>query len=84
MYTWNEITRLVLSKPAHQDVVVHKSLVPHPRGEGFAPRLGDFQGQIADFGKALPDGKGITFVNSLTSSRFTGIISTHLAMLSAT
>lgn len=59
MDTWNDITQLVLSNPAHQDIVVHKSLVPHPLSEGFDPRLGDFQGQTADFGKALPDGRGI-------------------------
>jgi hypothetical protein len=59
MSTWNSIIQLVLAKSAHEDLLVHKSMVQHPSSEGFTLRLGDFQGQLADYGKALSDGKGI-------------------------
>jgi hypothetical protein len=45
--------------PAHQDVEIAKSDVPHPLREGFKTRIGDPKGQNADYGMCLPDGKGI-------------------------
>jgi hypothetical protein len=59
MYFWKNIVQCVLTKPAHQDVEVFKSAIQHPSSEGFKPRLGDFQGQSADYGMALSDRRGI-------------------------
>jgi hypothetical protein len=59
MSTWNDIMQLVLAQSVHHDVIVSKSTVPHPSTAGFTLRLGDLNGQSADFGKALPDGRGI-------------------------
>jgi len=53
------MTPYILARPAHQDVEIMKSSVPHPLGEGFAGRMGDLQGQLADYGMRLQDGRGI-------------------------
>jgi hypothetical protein len=59
MLAWTTVVQFVLTKPVHQDVVISRSAIPHPSSGGFVPRLGDFQGQSADFGLALSDNKGI-------------------------
>ncbi len=59
MQSWNTIVQLVLKYPPHQDLKVDKSAVLHPLKEGFVRRIGELQGQIADFGRRLPDGRGV-------------------------
>jgi len=59
MYSWRIIIPKVLANPAHEDLKVDKSIVVHPLKEGFVSRIGEIQGQKADYGKRLSDGKGI-------------------------
>jgi len=59
MYSWKVVIPSVLANPPHQDLKVDKSIVVHPLKEGFVRRVGELQGQLADYGKRLSDGKGI-------------------------
>jgi len=54
---WNFVIEIVLSKPAHTDVLVSKSEVPHPLEAGFIKHVGDDAGQIANYRLPLTDGR---------------------------
>lgn len=56
--TWNQVIFDVLSLNKHEDLMVYFSDVQDLPPE-FSPRLADNDGQIADYGLALSDGRGI-------------------------
>jgi len=56
--SWEGVISTVLTFPKHKDLVVKKSELPDLPAE-FQTRLGDNDGQIADYGLPLPDGRGI-------------------------
>lgn len=56
--TWSQIVDHMLSLPKHTDVRIEKRDVA-PMPSCFKPRLGIPVGQYADYGLALPDGRGI-------------------------
>ncbi len=56
---WNAVIEMVLSKPAHIDVMVSKLEVPHPSTAGFVEHFGDDAGQLANYRLPLPDGREV-------------------------
>ena len=56
---WRTVLEIVLSKPAHEDVVMSKFELPHPLKEGFVKHFGDLAGQIADYRLPLGDGREV-------------------------
>lgn len=56
--TWNEVILDVLNLKKHEDLTIDFSDVQDLPPE-FSPRLADNDGQIADYGFALSDGRGI-------------------------
>ena len=57
--SWRNILNYVLTLPAHQDIAISKHGSPHPLQVGFAFRLGEARGQMADYGVTVSDGRGI-------------------------
>lgn len=57
--SWETVVPVVLSKPAHHDVLVSKSDILHPIFAGFDNSLGNPQGEISNYRRALADGRGI-------------------------
>ena len=57
-YSWDEVITIVLTQPKHKDVIVNDWEVPELPPE-FGERLGDEDGQIADYGLTSEDGRGI-------------------------
>ncbi|MEW6044034.1 MAG: hypothetical protein AB1608_07195 [Thermoproteota archaeon] len=57
-YNWQETIELVLTFEKHVDLQIWQSMLP-PMPDYFVSRLGDADGQIANYGVALDDGKGI-------------------------
>lgn len=57
-YSWEQITRLVLTYLAHTDIIVMHHMVPAIPSH-FTKRPADHDGQIADYGLGLPDKRGI-------------------------
>jgi hypothetical protein len=49
----------VLELPAHEELTLPKSAIPHPLGLGFDLSLGEPHGQAADYRAELPDGRGL-------------------------
>jgi len=56
--SWDEIITSVQQLPKHTDLKIEKNKVAKLPLE-FRPRLGEVDGQIADYGVELFDGKGI-------------------------
>ena len=56
--SWEEVIASVLELPPHKDLIIKKSEVLDLPSY-FQDRLGDEDGQLKDYGAALPDGKGI-------------------------
>ncbi|HJU14237.1 MAG TPA: hypothetical protein VJ792_07265 [Candidatus Nitrosotalea sp.] len=57
-YTWEQMIGTSLRYPAHTDIIVEKHMVPI-LPEYFTKRIGDIDGQKADYGASLDDGRGI-------------------------
>ncbi len=57
-YSWEELISIVLNHPPHVELIVEDWMVP-PIPKYFKWRLGDLQGQIADYGVGLSDKRGI-------------------------
>lgn len=57
-YSWDEVITIILTQPKHKDILVNDWEVPDLPPE-FEERLGDEDGQVADYGLALDDGTGI-------------------------
>lgn len=57
-FTWNTITTSVLDLPKHEDLKVEQWQLPDLPQE-FEERLADSNGQIADYGLGLDDGRAI-------------------------
>jgi len=56
---WTEIIFKVLKLRAHEDLVIGKSILSHPKVAGFIKTLGEPQSQIADYELVLEDGRRI-------------------------
>lgn len=56
---WGDAISLILGFPAHEEIEIPKYMLPHPIQVGFTWRIGDNKSQIADFGYALQDKRGI-------------------------
>jgi len=59
MYSWFAISRNVLTKPPHVDVIIPKDMAPDPKEEGIKETIGEPQGQIQDYELTLQDGRRI-------------------------
>lgn len=57
-YTWEQMIGTSLGYPPHTDIIVEKPMVP-PIPAYFSRRFGDSDGQKADYGAGLTDGRGI-------------------------
>lgn len=57
-YTWENVIDIVLTHPAHTEIIVEFWMVP-PLPNYFTSRPADASGQIDDYGVGLEDGKGI-------------------------
>ena len=57
--TWQFVQMKVLQKNCHEDIIIQKIQLIHPKKAGFYESIGDPQGQIADYRKPLNDGKSI-------------------------
>ncbi|MGB9760529.1 MAG: hypothetical protein ACPLZG_11940 [Thermoproteota archaeon] len=56
---WSFYIPLILSKPAHEDIVVLSSYVVNPKEDGLRETMGSFQGEIANYELTLQDGRRI-------------------------
>ncbi len=59
MNEWSNVISVVLQLPPHQDIIRPKATLSHPKEVGMKERMGEPQGQLADYKWALPDGKSI-------------------------
>ena|SRR5271157_5498742 len=55
----NAILDRVFVLPAHADLRLPKTAIPHPLDLGFEFSIGEPHGQVADFRAELPDGRGL-------------------------
>mgnify|MGYP001770766725 FL=1 len=53
---WMDIVRLLAARRPHEEIVIPKGAVAHPRSAGFVKGLGEPKGQLADYELTLQDG----------------------------
>jgi hypothetical protein len=56
---WKKVILKVLKLKPHEDLIVRKDILPHPKVAGFRETLGEPQGQLADYELVLDDGRRI-------------------------
>lgn len=57
-HSWGDVEDMVLSHPAHTDLLVHSDMVPDIPDE-YRQMRADYDGQMEDYGCVLDDNRGI-------------------------